>query len=574
MRSSFFGLNVAQQGLFTSRTALDITNHNISNAETKGYSRQYGVQSALRPLQYARRGMVGTGSEISSVGQYRNQYLDYKYWDFSKDLGKYSVKAEALSQMELIFNEPTEVGFTSYFDDVFKNLQTLSKNPSDSASRSNAMNSLVSFTEYMNDISKQLRAMQSEANFGVKNSVEQINFIATQISTMNQQIGNLELQGNRANDLRDERSLLIDQLSKIVNVEVNYTTDVNGLETLGLTINGQQLVYGPALSLLEVRPRENALNPEDGVDMYDIYWKSGKKLYINNPNLSGELKGYLDVRDGNNGDNFRGDVIAVDNSDPLNPTIQVDNVNRHDLKGAGQIFVDGNYLDYTGFSYDDATGVMTFNLDPATPAAATATSLSVGDPNSFKGIPYYLQQLNEFARTIAREFNALHEQGDTGTGLPLFVYRGYTGGLDTNLLSTYDALTVDDIIVNQAIINDNNLLETKFSATDGESQNDLVMSMVELRNDNDMFDKGVPDNFMQSIISEMGIDAKQMNSFKKGQEQLSNQVTNQRLSVSDVDLDEEATNIIKYQQAYNMSAKIMSVFDEIYDVTINRMGLS
>ena len=572
MRSSFFGLNVAQQGLFTSRTALDITNHNISNAETKGYSRQYGVQSALRPLQYARRGMVGTGSEITSVGQHRNQYLDYKYWGFAKDLGKYTVKSEALSQMELIFNEPSEVGFTSYFDSVFTTMQTLSKNPSDSASKSNTLNSLVSFTEYMNDISKQLRTMQGEANFGVKNSVEQINFIATQISTMNQQIGNLELQGNRANDLRDERSLLIDDLSKIVNVEVNYTADANGLETLGLTINGQQLVFGSALSLLEVRPREDALNPEDGVDMYDIYWQSGKKLYVNNPNLSGELKGYLDVRDGNNGDQFRGDIIAVDNTDPLNPTIQVSNLNRHDIKGSGQIFVDGTYLDYTSFSYDDVSGVMTFQLDPATPAAATATKVSIGDANSFKGIPYYMQQLNEFVRTIAREFNTVHEKGDSNTGLPLFVYKGYTGGLDTNLVSTYDALTVDDIVINPDILNDNSLLKTKFSAADGESQNDLIMEMIELRKDTQMFDKGVPDNFMQAIISEMGIDAKQMKSFKKGQEQLSSQVTNQRLSISDVDLDEEAINLVKFQQAYNMSAKIITVFDELYDVTINQMG--
>lgn len=570
MRSSFFGLNVAQQGLYTARTALDIANHNISNAETVGYSRQYGVQRALTPLSNASRGMVGTGAEISNVAQYRNEYLDYKYWNMTKDLGAYEVKYDALNQMELLFNEPSDVGFTAFFDQVFTTLQGLSKNPSDEASKTNFVNSLESFTKYITDISGQMDALQNEANFGVKSSVDQINFLATQIATINQQIGNLELTGERANDLRDERMRLIDSLSKVVSIDTNITKDVNGVENLDITINGQQLVHGSTMNMLEVRQRQFIQNPEDNVDMYDIYWESGKRLYTENPNLSGELKGYLDIRDGNNGDNFKGTISAGAGT----TSISVTGVNRHDLPASGQIVVNGLKLNYSSYTYDDTTGTMDFTLDPATPCPAGATNCSIGNDIPFKGIPYYMQQLNEFVRTFSRSVNAVHEQGDSGTGLPLLTFGSYTGvpPLNTGVQSSYDQMTIRDFGVNKAIIDDVDLLKTKFNATDGESANDLVLALNELRHDSNMFAKGVPDNFIQALISELGIDSKQIGSFKTGQEQLTALITNQRLSISDVDLDEEATNIIKFQQAYNMSAKIMTVFDEIYDVTINQMG--
>ncbi len=570
MRSSFFGFNVAQQGLYTARTAMDITNHNISNSETEGYSRQYGVQRALRPLSNNFRGMVGTGAEISSVGQYRDEYLDYKFWNINRDLGSYEVKYEALSQMEMIFNEPTDVGFTAYFDKVFQSLQDVAKNPSDTATRVNFVNSLESFTTYINDMDNRFEELQNEANFGVKTSVDQMNFISNQIAIINQQIGNLELTGDRANDLRDERMRLIDDLSKIVNIDVDVTQDVNGMETLDITINGQQLVHGPVSNELEVRPKSYISNPEDNVDMYDVYWKSGKRFYIENPNLSGQLKGYLEVRDGNNKDNFKGTITGGAGT----TTVTMNPVSRHDLPPAGAITMEGLTIEYTSYTYNDTTGDMVFTLDPGTPAPATATQASMGVETDFKGIPYYVQQLNEFVRTIAREFNAIHEQGDSGSGLPLFTYEGYTGvpPLDVLNPSSYDVFTIENFRVNKEIVDDIDLLKTKYNAGDGESANDLVLDFIELRHDTEMFAKGVPDNYIQSVISEMGIDVKQITSFKEGQEQLSSLIINQRLSVSDVDLDEEAMNLVKFQQAYNMSAKIISVFDEIYDVTINQMG--
>ena len=123
----------------------------------------------------------------------------------TNELGEYDTKNELLSQMELIFNEPSDSGYSTYFTDIFDSLQTLSKNPGDSTSRSALVDSMDSFASYLNDIGDQLITLQREANFGIKNSVDQINFYAQQLATLNNQIGNLELTGKSANDLRDEQ---------------------------------------------------------------------------------------------------------------------------------------------------------------------------------------------------------------------------------------------------------------------------------------------------------------------------------------------------------------------------------
>lgn len=583
MRSSFFGLNVGAQGLYTARTNLDITGHNISNADTEGYSRQYGVQKAQTPIPYTTRGMVGTGFTIERVDQYRDSYLDYKFRDIQKNVGEYTQKHEMLQQMELIFNEPTEVGFTSHFDNIFKKLQKLSTDTADFASRTSYIDTVKSFTKYLNDAATQLRDLQNEANFGIKTEVDSINTLSEQIALINNQIGNLELTGDKANDLRDERNKLIDKLSKVVGIDVRETKDVNGKENVRITINGQSLVNGNVAHKLKVVPRKNLNNPEDNPDLYDIKWETGRNFYVTDANLRGELKGYMEIRDGNNLNNFKGKVMGTTAAlpgatPPVAGTVTVSNTPkdiRHDLPVSGTVKIDNKIVEYTSYSYNDTTKEVTFTLKLPTTPSPTAKNVEIGDSVGFKGIPYYMQKLNQFCRTIAKEFNKIQEAGDGGTGIPFLVNKGYTGTppLDINVDSSYDKITVDNFSVNDKIVKDVSLLKTKSSDKEGESANDLIMKLLDLRHDNTMFEIGEPDNYMQGLISELAIDTNEINSFKTASAQMEVMVKNQKLSVSDVDLDEEATNLVKYQRAYNMSAKIISVFDEIYNVTINQMGV-
>jgi len=650
MRSAFFGLNVSTQGLYTAQTALDVVSHNISNAALKGYSRQYADIKATRALPNSSRGMVGTGAEVLNIKQYRSTYLDNKFWNMSTDLGQYEIKEEMLGQLELLLQEPSDSGYSVRFSDVFDSLQELANDPGNDTVRLNFVDNLSSFATYFNKVGEQLNDYQNDANFGVKTSVERINFYAAQIAAVNNQIQNMELNGSIANDLRDERVNLIDELSKIINIDAKELEDINGKKTFKININGQSLVDGNSAKYLEAVPRKSMNNAEDVPDLYDIYWAVndtsnfdgsvvsgggtntivvdsvnrtdiptsgailidgvsynytdalyndgtgemtftldpaplppavistvevevdtlGRKLYLDGPTVTGELKGYLDIRDGNNGDNFTGTVSAGAGTN----AVTVTGISRNDIPESGYIKFDG--LEYKYDSIVHTVGPpenMTFNLDSVTLPPVGVTTAEIGKSVTYKGIPYYIEKLNNFIRTVASRFNELHEAGEGGTGVELFAYNSFTGAppLDETDDFTYNQININNFSVNPDVLNNLDNLLTSATVNAGESANDILVSMMNLRHDVDMFSQGEPDNYMQGIISELAIDTSQAKSFKSGQENLTRLISNQRESYSGVDLNEETADMIKYQQAYNLSAKMISVMDEIYDVTINQL---
>ncbi len=567
MRSAFYGIHVATQGLYTARTALDVTNHNISNAETPGYSRQYAVQQACRAYPNGGKGMMGSGSEILNIERYRDSYLDNKYWSFMQDLGQFQTKFTQLEQLEIVFNEPTETGLVTQFDYFMAAMDDLSTDFENK--KGGFIEKTNDFTQRFNDVAKQLRMYQRDANFGIKNKVDEINLVAKQLASVNDQIANLELNGSHANDLRDQRVKLIDQLSKIVNTRVDEVEDMYGKKDTIVYINGHILVDGNHASFLEVRTRDYLHNPEDELDLYDVYWESGKVFDITDPKLTGELKGYVDIRDGNNGQNFISDAVSIT---VATKQLRVNNYNRTDIPNAGFVEINNQLFEYTSYTYDPLNKWIDFDL--VGPLPTQLGSVTIGDTMEFKGIPYYMNRLNEFVRTLSIKLNAVHKTGNNNTAGELFSYKGYIGaGLDELQEQTYDVITADNFMIDQRILDDPNQLAASTNPDLGPSLNDIILGMLDIKHNNHMFDKGTPGNYLQALIGELGIDSKQAESFKDGQTNLSTLADNQRLAYSGVDLNEETMNILRFQHAYSLAAKMISVMDEIYDVTINRMGV-
>ncbi len=679
MYSSFFGLNVGQQGLFTARTALNVTNNNISNIDTEGYSRQYHVQKAMTPMHNGKRGMIGTGAEVTNVERYRDAYLDNKYWGMAKTEGQYKVKEELMAQLEIIMNEPTDAGLAKHYGNIFTALEDLHKNPNDNTSRTSLVKTLNSFAGYVNDLGNKVLDIQKDANFGINNVVNQINHHSKQIALVNQQISNVEVHGNSANSLRDERDRLIDSLSKLVNTKVVKYDDELGKEHFRVSINNQLLVQDNAANFLETRPRHFEDNPEDSFDMLDIYWKGGREFDTYSVNLDGELKGYLDIRDGNNDHNFRGKLAAgtagttvvVDGYSDANPlrtdlknkgeltiggktiiyhnakynktsgqttfdigfswnelnadgspksmgveagniarmpdihgeefegkvigtptadSIQIENTGGQVLNESGEILIGGEYYSYTSIS---GNGTGTITLHASTPAVTG--EVEQGDGMDYKGIPHYINRLNEFVRTIAKTFNDLNMQGRGNQGEPIFVFTDYdennvnnrfvkrdasTGKWETDANGkfiysdeAYEKMTCHNFKINPAIIADNSKIEHTKDEKNLPSDNTLTLDFIKIRHDSTIFEKGEPENYIQALIGEAGIDSKTAKQLHAGQKNLLHLVNNRRVSVSGVEINEEVNNLMKYQQAYSLAAKIISVMDEVYDVTINRMGL-
>ena len=175
---------------------------------------------------YDGTGMLGTGSTNLCRRCSGCKYLDFKYWSENVSLGEWDTKKSLLADVESAFNEPSDNGFNKISDDFFGGLQELAKDPGNPSLRSLVKERGVSFAKYFNNLSFHLEKIQSDINYRVNVKVQAIvESLGTQVQELNQQIYTAELNGNIANDLRDQRTVLIDKLSKLVNIEVSEVTN-------------------------------------------------------------------------------------------------------------------------------------------------------------------------------------------------------------------------------------------------------------------------------------------------------------------------------------------------------------
>ena len=310
MRGSFFGMNVSLSGLFMAQRNLHTISHNIANMNTDGYSRQAVNQQAASPIRlYNHTGMVGAGVDIVSVARIRDIYLDQKFWYQNTIKGEWTQKYELMDQIQVRLGDVSENGYTALLNNFYDVMQELSKDPSDMAIRAVAKEQAVSYASYFNAMAINLEKMQADINFDVKAKVDLINSIGHRIETLNMQIYQVEILGERANDLRDARDLLIDQLSGIVNVEIgehNFGKLPSGADDLRfyVYIGGTQFLQHfdksrSVVNELVCVARKDKINEEDVEGLFDIVWT--KPAGMNQPVdiTSGELRGMIDIRDGN-----------------------------------------------------------------------------------------------------------------------------------------------------------------------------------------------------------------------------------------------------------------------------------
>ena len=222
MPSQFFGLNIGASALSAFQTSVNTAANNVANVQTKGYTRQTANLAATDPIRvYTRYGSVGTGVEVTSVTQERNLYYDEKYWQSNSSRGFFEQKLYYVDQVQTIFrdDEQSQKGFSSIFSQMFKDLDTLKTQGEVKAVRNQFIHQAQSLCTYFNALSKSLTDIQEDTNEEIKASVDNINSIAEKISVLNKQINNIEVRGGHANELRDQRANLIDELSGIADVE-------------------------------------------------------------------------------------------------------------------------------------------------------------------------------------------------------------------------------------------------------------------------------------------------------------------------------------------------------------------
>ena len=614
MANTFFGLDIGRSGLFTAQGGLNTTAHNIANVETEGYTRQKLELKAGTALRAnGRHGMIGTGVDVVALTQTRSEYYDEKYRNNNSIYGGYATKSNYMSQIQSSLNEIELEGFTTTFDNMYDSLQELAKDPANLTVRTQVTNYAMSMCEYFNSLSTSLDQVQTECNYEVKNQVSRINSLATQVATLTKQINTVEIGGQNANDLRDQRNLLIDKLSEIINVSVEEAPDGPvGLKSYVVKVDGQTLVDTYETHQLSVVPRENKMNQTDADGLYDVVWDNGQQFNPYAYTQSGSIKALFEVRDGNNADNLKGTVTAyVGMYSVVMKNATVNEESKLNIPESGEITIGTVKYEYESFevTIDKDTGEYSYEFHLKEPVRSYAEEepSSVGITVDYKGVPYYMAQMNEFLRTYAKKFNEIHKSGvdlngeagldffvgtnkvtgqeyqfgtygeDGGTGYDPYSFNSQSGQFFqedmTGSYSSYYHITAENICVNNKIQHDAGKFAAASDIVNGVGNYDKALELLELKKDTSMFRQGKPSAFLQTLVAEVGIDTKAALNFSQSQNNLVSAINNQRLSIGGVDTEEEAMNLMRFQQAYKLSSQVISVMNEIYDRLINYMGV-
>lgn len=624
MPSQFFGLSIAASGLRAANAALNTTGNNISNVYTEGYSRQQVTQEAANALRvFATYGCVGAGVDTVAIERVRDAFYDMRFRDNNSTMMEYDIKNYYCDTLQQYFDDDGDSGFGTIFNSFSATLETLSTNRSSTDAKKQFIAAAQKMAEYFNNTAGNLKELQKDVNSEIKIRVDRINSISTEIATLNKQINVIEMIGTntKANELRDKRDLLLDELSEIVDVKTeefpltdsnNPERETGGTRFIVYIAGGQCLVDNSDFHTLECRSRKDdeKINQTDADGLYDVFWDNGNDFNLHNASMKGSLRGLIAMRDGNNNQAFSGLVTGVTQG-VSGTEVKVkatksylQDMNKCTLPNAptdkgGDIVIGNTQFYYTSWEYDEATSTYTFLMNDAkcdtrVTSAMMGKEAEVGQDINYQGIPYYLSQMNEFVRTFSAKVNEIFGKGydvngnlfgKGGNELTFFTAKKPVAdgnnlqsqyGLDDFLdADGYYEMTAFNIQINSELLADADLLGTKSTAEIGVEECGQVDELKAALVDKTKFSfrNSTAGEFLDTLLSDVGLNARNAEDFYNTYHGIAVTIENQRASISSVDEDEEATNMIKYEHAYTLSSKMIQTLTEVYDRLILQTGV-
>jgi len=508
--------------LNTAKTGLHVTSHNISNIETEGYSRQRIVQndnfySNLGKNRANDKLQAGTGVDISTLNQIRDELLDKSYRNESSRAQYYSVRGEAVLEIQDILGEINGESISNEMNTLWSAVNALSTSAGGIETRSLFLQTASAFAIKANTISQKINEYQNKLDFKVRESVDKINSITEQIVHYNHLIMKYEASGDNANDFRDQRNLLLDELSTYG--KINVSEDAQGI--LNVSFEGDTIINGQYRQKMGLQYANDTTGKDyvvpvwTSVDEILKYKQTDKYVYneqsIKNINLdsktdNGILKGILSVR---------GTIGATANT-----------------------------------SDEDVKGYV---------------------------IPKIQKELDEFITKMTNMFNDIVTDGTYdmyGDEAVENIFIMEDGTLDAN--GNYVKGYFGNIKVNQKLI-DNPMLLGLSSAQGAVEDTSVVQKILtEWKNKEGKYspkssDLGYTQNFetyYSELVGRIGSIGEEASEMVENQELLLSDIDSRRLSVSGVSLDEEMSNMIIYQYAYGAAAKIYNTIDSMLESVI------
>jgi len=301
MAVGFGSYEIARSGLYVSERSLFVTGHNISNASTPGYVRQQAIINTAPYYSYQNKygvQQVGLGADVEQIRQIRHTFLDNIYRQENTSLGYWETRNKTLQDVQAILGEPLGTGLQSIMNQFWDAWQELSKEPDSLTVRALVVQRGESLVNYINHLGGQLDKLQSDLNSEFKVRIDEVNQLTKQIAELNLKIMKNEVTGDSANDYRDQRNLLVDKLTKLVNVDIFE----NEFGSMTITLGGYFLVNNDKSTDLYAGYKEN--NGQFYVPMLE-----GTELEV--PIGNGILKGLLESRGVENETGNTNNIVSV-----------------------------------------------------------------------------------------------------------------------------------------------------------------------------------------------------------------------------------------------------------------------
>lgn len=252
MISSFFGLETAKRALQSQQAALNVTGHNIANANSLGYTRQIAVLNATAAFTFQNMGrttQIGTGVNLDQITRSREFFIDSQLRNETSSQQYWTTRNTALNTIQGIMNEPTDNSLRNDMDAFWNAWSELSTDPESLPARTVVMAKANSLVESFHNISTSATEISQNLNNTIAVQIKQINTFVSQIADLNDQIYRAESSGGNPNDLKDKRDLVIDELSEIISVKVDDLASGFSV-TIGDPVTGTKVVDGKTVNLL------------------------------------------------------------------------------------------------------------------------------------------------------------------------------------------------------------------------------------------------------------------------------------------------------------------------------------
>ncbi|MCL2709096.1 MAG: hypothetical protein FWF03_08285 [Defluviitaleaceae bacterium] len=600
----FTSLATAVSGIRAAQTGLAVTGHNMANSPIYGYSRQRVLQKdfyyqtvSTTPYGVMKRGL---GTDLFAIEQIRNHFLDITYRNVNTKLNFYTVKATVGAEIESMLGEMQGAyNFQSVINDMWEALQELSKHPDGIETRDKFLATCHSFITKSNEVYNSLFDYQHRLDEQIRDMVKEINELVSDINKLNDKIKANEAAGDNANDYRDERNRCLDRLSALLPLE--YKEDAQG--AVNITVEGHQLLIQGNQNILGLRYCANGYGFVE-----PVFTSSGKILSANTP--PDDFESLF---------NYNKTFNAFFNNDngALKALIYA--------RGACPVYYNG----MEGL-FDPET------INPDDPASGVYVADPLLDPDAYKQlkdyyeaakynywiqdwsvkyamIPQAMQQLDSIVNSIVRMINdavAPFVEDPPGSGIyvkdpdapydlhgnqsyvEIFtrIGRGFENRFDEDGVyigeepgNYYSQYSIGNIRLNPLLLDtEGGYNYMAFSLSGDREDNILILEMLLDRwNDPEGpyaievngIKYGIQDAY-QKFVVHLGLEVEEAINFVNAQSIQVMEAEKKRDAIMGVSMDEELSNMMKYQYAFQSAARILNVIDSMIDTVVNRMGRS